>query len=126
MNRRRTWSVVEYLLADEGPGDGGAAVIPGSHKANLPCPQSIKGWERYQEHVVDVRVKAGDAVIFTETLTHGTLPWSGDHQRRALLNQFSAGFPYSAGAHEIAYPAYIEDMKEEERSVMKAPSVRRN
>jgi len=30
MNRRRIWSVVEYLLADEGPGDGGAAVIPGA------------------------------------------------------------------------------------------------
>ena len=60
-------------------------------------------------------------------LTHGTLPWNGDHQRRALLNKFSAGFQaYSAGAHEIAYPANIEDMKEEERSVMKAPSVRRN
>ncbi len=55
--------MVEYLLADEGPGDGGVAVIPGSHKANLPCPQSIKGWERYKEHVVDVQVKAGDAVI---------------------------------------------------------------
>ena len=56
-------------------------------------------------------------MIFTEALTHGNLPWSADHQRRALLNQFSAGFQaYSAGAHEIAYPAYIEDMKEEERS----------
>jgi len=72
-------------------------------------------------------LKAGDAVIFTETLTHATLPWNGDHQRRALLNKFSAGFQaYSAGAHKIAYPANIEDMKEEERSVMKAPSVRRN
>ena len=60
-------------------------------------------------------------------LTHGTLPWNGDHQRRALLNKFSAGFQaYSAGAHEIAYPANIEDRKEEEPSVIKAPSVRRN
>ena len=43
-------------------------------------------------------------------LTHGTLPWNGDHQRRALLYKFSPGFQaYSAGAHEIAYPAYIED-----------------
>ena len=66
-------------------------------------------------------------MIFTEALTHGNLPWNGAHQRRALLNQFSAGFQaYSAGAHEIAYPAYIEDMKEEERSVVKAPSVWRN
>ena len=60
-------------------------------------------------------------------LTHGTLPWNGDPQRRALLYKFSSGFQaYSAGAHEIAYPAYIEDMKEEERAVMEAPSVRRN
>jgi hypothetical protein len=44
-----------------------------------------------------------------------------------LLYKFSSGFQaYSAGAHEIAYPAYIEDMKEEERAVMEAPSVRRN
>ena len=118
--------MVEYLLADEGPGDGGVAVIPESHKANLPCPQSIKGWERYKEHVVDVQVKAGDAVILYRD-SHGTLPWNGDHQRRALLNKLSAGFQASsAGAHEIAYPAYIEDMKEEERSVVKAPSVWRN
>ena len=34
-------TVVEYLLADEGPGDGGVAVIPGSHKANLACPRSM-------------------------------------------------------------------------------------
>ena len=46
---------------------GCEGVIPGSHKANLPCQQSMKGWERYQEHVVDVHAKAGDAVIFTET-----------------------------------------------------------
>ena len=29
-------TVVEFQLADEGPGDGGLAVIPGSHKANYP------------------------------------------------------------------------------------------
>ena len=29
-------TVVEFMLADEGPGDGGIAVIPGSHKANPP------------------------------------------------------------------------------------------
>lgn len=35
-------TVVEYLLADEGPGDGGVAVVPGSHKANLYCPKTMK------------------------------------------------------------------------------------
>jgi len=119
-------TVIEFILADEGPGDGGLAVIPGSHKANLPCPQSMKLYEKYQQHVVEVHAKAGDAVIFTETLTHGTLPWRGTHQRRALLYKFSPGFQaYSAGAHQISYPDYIEDMTPEQRAVMEAPHIRR-
>ena len=119
-------TVVEYMLADEGPGDGGLAVIPGSHKANLPCPQSMKLWEKYQEIVVEVNAKAGDAIIFSETLTHGTLPWQAEHQRRALLYKFSPGFQaYSAGAHQITYPDYIEDMTPEQRAVMEAPHIRR-
>jgi hypothetical protein len=119
-------TVVEYLLADEGPGNGGVAVIPGSHKANLACPQSMTHWEKHQEHVLEVNGKAGDAVIFTETLTHGTLPWTAKHQRRALLYKFSPGFQsYGSGAHEVSYPEYIKDMTEEERAVMEAPHIRR-
>lgn len=119
-------TVVEYLLADEGPGDGGVAVIPGSHKANLYCPMSMKNWEQHQNHVVEVNAKAGDAVIFTETLTHGTLPWTADHQRRAVLYKFSPGFQsYGSGAHEVSYPDYIEEMSEEQRVVMEAPHIRR-
>ena len=84
-------TVVEYLLADEGPRDGGVAVVPGSHKANLACPQSMKFWDSHQEYVLEVNGQAGDAVIFTETLTHGTLPWTAKHQRRAVLYKFSPG-----------------------------------
>ncbi len=43
-------TVVEYMLADEGPGDGGVAVVPGSHKANLPCPRSIRLYEAHQDY----------------------------------------------------------------------------
>ncbi len=119
-------TVAEYLLADEGPGDGGVAVVAGSHKANLPCPQSMKLWENHHEHVIEVHGKAGDVVLFTETLTHGTLPWKGQHQRRALLYKFSPAFQaYSGGAHQVAYPDYIEAMTEEQQAVMQAPSVRR-
>lgn len=119
-------TVVEYLLADEGAGDGGVAVVPGSHKANLYCPKAMKDWEAYQEHVVEVKTKAGDAVIFTETLTHGTLPWTADHQRRAVLYKFSPGFQsYGSGAHDVAYPDYIETMTEDQRAVMEAPHIRR-
>ena len=119
-------TVVEYLLADEGPGDGGVAVIPGSHKANLACPKSMIKWEQHQEHVLEVNGKAGDAIIFTETLTHGTLPWTAAHERRALLYKFSPGtLSYGSGAHQTTYSEYIDDMTEEERNVMEAPHIRR-
>ena len=77
--------VIEYLLADEGPGDGGISVIAGSHKANLACPAKMLRWEQYQEYVTEINARAGDAVIFSEACTHGTLPWNADHQRRAIL-----------------------------------------
>ena len=85
----------------------------------------MKRYEKYQNLVMEINAKAGDAVIFTETLTHGTLPWKASHQRRALLYKFSPGFQaYSAGAHRIDYPDYIEDMSPEQREVMEAPHIR--
>jgi hypothetical protein len=119
-------TVVEYLLADEGPGDGGVAVVPGSHKANLACPRDMLLWEKHREHVLEINGKAGDAIIFTETLTHGTLPWTADHERRALLYKFSPGtLAYGSGPHDVAYADYIDDMAEDERAVMEAPHIRR-
>ncbi len=45
-------------------------------------------------------------MIFTETLTHGMLPWKGKHQRRALLYKFSPGYQaYSAGATIFPTPS---------------------
>ena len=34
-------------------------------------------------------VKAGDVLIFTEALTHGTFPWQAEHERRSLLFKYS-------------------------------------
>ena len=113
------------MLTDEGPGDGGLALIQGSHKANLFCPRAMALYQEYQQYVTEVHVKAGDVVIFTETLTHGTLPWNARHQRRVLLYKFSPGFQaYSQGTHQVTYPDYIEDMTAEERAMMEAPYVR--
>jgi hypothetical protein len=44
-------TVAEYLLADEGPGDGGFAVVAGSHKANLPMPKSLSLMEDHTHAV---------------------------------------------------------------------------
>lgn len=118
-------TVVEFMLADEGPGNGGLAVIPGSHKANLRCPKSMVYFREYQDHVKEVNVRAGDAVIFTETLTHGALAWKAKHQRRAMIYKFSPGFlAYGSGHHGISFPDYVQDMTEEQRAVMEHPHMR--
>jgi ectoine hydroxylase-related dioxygenase (phytanoyl-CoA dioxygenase family) len=125
-DERYLFDLLGYLFVENALMHGGVAVVTGSHKANLPCPKSMTLGQAYQQHVTEVNGKAGDAVIFTETLTHGTLPWKGRHERRALLYKFSPGFQaYSAGQHTITYPDFIEDMAPEERAVMEAPHIRR-
>lgn len=84
-------TVVAWQLADVNPGDGGLALIPGSHKGNYACPQTIRKWEEHQDIVRHVTCKAGDVVIFTEAVTHGTIPWTADHDRRSVLFRMSPG-----------------------------------
>lgn len=82
-------TVVAWNLADTGPDHGGFCCIPGSHKANYPCPQEIKETHVDSGMVVIPEAKAGSVVIFTEALTHGTAPWIASHQRRSLLYKYS-------------------------------------
>ncbi len=115
-------TVVEFILADEGPGDGGLALVPCGHKANFPMPKSLSLYEEYQEYVKEVHIEAGDVVLFTEALTHGTLVWQGEHQRRALIYRYSPGFQHVAkGFHQAAHPDFIKDMTEEQRAMMPPP-----
>jgi hypothetical protein len=67
-------TVIEYLLANEGPGDGGFRTIDGSHKANLRPPPGVVEWERWQHLMRELNGRADSAIIFSETCTHGTLP----------------------------------------------------
>jgi ectoine hydroxylase-related dioxygenase (phytanoyl-CoA dioxygenase family) len=109
-------TVASIQLTDVNPGDGGLIVIPGSHKSNYPCPREMKLYQQYQENVRQIACKAGDVVIFTEAVTHGTLPWTADHPRRSILTRYTAG--------NLAFiPAYPvpEWANERQRAVMEPP-----
>ena len=43
--------------------------------------------------------RPGDAIVFTEALTHGTLPWSAEAPRRTLFYKFSPHGTSWAGAY---------------------------
>jgi hypothetical protein len=77
---------VQWALVDHRAGDGGFCCIPGSHRANFARPAGHPAsW------VVDVPLLAGDVVIFTEGLTHGTSTWRAPYPRRSLLFKYAPG-----------------------------------
>ena len=115
-------TVVLYALADASTGDGGFCCIPGSHKSNFPCPEPFKSLEKRGLWLVQPPLKAGDVLIFSEALTHGTLPWTAEHERRSLLFKYSPGHQawgraYNRGADE--------NMDETQRLLMEPPYVSR-
>lgn len=115
---------VEIVLSDHGPGDGGFACIPGSHKAHVRCPQEILDGERDQELLVQPVLRAGDVLVFNEALIHGTLPWRAPHQRRVVLYRFSPKFmTLGGGLAEYRLPAWADDLTAEQRAVLAPPSI---
>lgn len=44
-------TVVAWQFADVNPGDGGLALIPGSHKGSFACPTGIRNGEEHTEAV---------------------------------------------------------------------------
>ena len=113
-------TVVAWQLSDIRDGDGGLAVVPGSHKGNIAPPRSLTRYEEYKDVVKQITCNAGDVIIFTEALTHGTLPWKADHQRRTALFRYSPG--NIAYAKNYDWPdAMMEGLSPEERAVMEPP-----
>lgn len=100
--------VVSLALCDMTAADGGFVCIPGSHKANMPCPSSFLTFDETAPTLYRASVRAGSAVIFSEALTHGTWPWSGSHERRALLMKYCPGHM----AYQSTYPV-PEDVPDE-------------
>jgi ectoine hydroxylase-related dioxygenase (phytanoyl-CoA dioxygenase family) len=78
---------VMYALNDVNPGDGGFICVPGSHKGNVFYRPP------HDSHlIVAPQLKAGDALIFTEALVHGSRQWAGEHTRRALIYSYAPGY----------------------------------
>ena len=83
--------VVFPYLTDVHPGDGGLLVVPGSHKAEFERPEhifnngTIDDVNQIPRGVENITPKAGDAVIISELLTHGALPWKPKDRYRCFL-----------------------------------------
>jgi ectoine hydroxylase-related dioxygenase (phytanoyl-CoA dioxygenase family) len=87
-------TAVSYALTDVSAGTGGFCCIPGSHKSSIRRPHHFRDVANPAECLVHLPLRKGDAVIFTEALTHGALPWLSekDGERRALLFKYCPGY----------------------------------
>lgn len=115
--------VVTFFLSDARKGDGGFVCIPGSHKSNLAeaLPEEVRRLEKTPHYVIQPEVRAGDAVIFTEALCHGTMRWSADQERRVFLFKYNPGHTAN---HAMAYhPDDYVNPTEQQRRIMAPPSM---
>jgi hypothetical protein len=112
-------TVVSWNLTDTGPAYGGFCCIPGSHKANYPCPPVIKEAHVNAACVIIPEAKAGSVVIFTEALTHGTAPWTGKHQRRSLLYKYSPA--QQSWGQQYAQPPVNVELTPRQRLLFELP-----
>lgn len=112
--------VVSYSLTDIAPGAGGFCCIPGSHKSTYRMPEQ---WYQLENNplVQQIPQRAGDALIFTESLTHGTWAWSDPiAQRRSVLMKYTPHYmQWAAGTMN----ANIEGLTERQKLILQGPYV---
>jgi hypothetical protein len=117
-------AVVAYNLRDVGPADGGFAAVPGSHKAAYQFPPDWIELDTPEPRPWLRRVTgpAGTAFIFTEALSHGTLPWTGAGERRTLFYKYSP-HPSSWAATFYDHTRW-PDLSDRQREILESPNAR--
>ncbi len=130
-------TVAAFYLKDVNPGDGGFACVPGSHKANFrfpnewrnlavftgdDAPANPRDADAMRRIVTPMPGPAGSVVLFTEALTHGTLPWKGADERRTVFLKYSP-HPLSWSARYYN-PDDYEGLTEAQRRVLLPPNAR--
>ena len=115
--------VATWVLNDAEPGDGGFICIPGSHKTNFidAVPRDVLTQEYRPDYVIQPELRAGDVLLFTEALIHGTATWRGSQERRALLYKYSP--PHSSWAKVPYNLQHYPDASPQQQRLMAPASV---
>ncbi|HLB03836.1 MAG TPA: phytanoyl-CoA dioxygenase family protein, partial [Gaiellaceae bacterium] len=104
-----------------GPGEGGFAGVPGSHKSNFPLPDDFRYFRTTGPWLQQVPIRAGSALIFSEALTHGTLPWSAEHERRSLLYKYCPGYMSWSTKYPVTSDAPEADFTPRQQRILESP-----
>ncbi len=116
-------------LQDIGPGDGPTVVVPGSHKSHEihpvlrkpdpKRPNSVYRSDKPDETLgaIEVRLKAGQALMFTDSLLHGGCSRTNPGDRRILIYRYS---PHTMVPryNYIPSPEFLARLTPERRSIV--------
>ncbi len=127
---------VLMALNDIGPGDGAPVLIPGSHKCSEIHPRlkhDGKGivYDGYTGKAAgsafatqEVHLKAGDVVMFTDAITHGSAERTNSGYRRSIVYRYSPKYV----RERFDYPhsdALLESLTPDQRRIIQPNAPRR-
>ena len=110
-------------LQDIGPGDGATTVIPGSHKSAMRHPllqdQVYRSDDAAGKQVgmKELYMDAGDVLLLTDAMTHGSAARTNDGHRRISLYRYSPKYLRSR-FHYVPSQALLESLDEEQRTII--------
>lgn len=105
------------FLTDVGPDDGGTAVIPGSHRLSWPQEEIIAAANEDESLAVQVEAKAGDVLLFPESLVHSTTAVRSERERVILISGYTATFMREWPGN-IASSAFVAAQPERVRQIL--------
>lgn len=114
---------VIMALQDIGPGDGPTTLIPGSHKSAMRHPKLTEQVYRSdaaageQIGMVEKYLKAGDALIFADTITHGSAARSNPGQRRIVLYRYSPSH-LATRFNYVPSPEFLARLSDAQRKII--------
>lgn len=105
-------------LTDVGPGDGGTAVIPGSHKMSWPEREMIAAAREDPDALIrQVEAPAGSVILFAESLIHSTTEILTDNERVICVSGYTPPMLREWPGNEIR-PEFAATLPEDVRRVI--------
>ena len=120
---------VLMALEDIGPGDGPTVLVPGSHKATEVHPRLVmdgKGivaahHEREAAGTAlamkEIYLEAGDALFFTDAITHGSAERTNPGFRRSVIYRYSPRYLRTRFNYQLS-PELADRLTPERRNIL--------
>ena len=86
------------------PKDNGFMCIPGTHKSRIKLPTTLDIDDEWAP-AITFELKAGDCLVFSPRLMHGTKFWKVEQPRRVVFNRYQFSFYFDEN-HNLPIEAH--------------------